>query len=186
MKLVETEIEHITDEDPERPSPPRPERRRVYMSLAVTLTVLIATVITVYVTLPPRHNTIIEAVIAENASSDEELDLTKPTAAEVRAWSVGLFGPGIPWPETGDTIIGARSFTVLRRKVGIVHYQIAGQRVSLAVTRARDAPIRTVRVRDDGRRAIKYRRRKWTFIAVGPEASADAWLSVLDAPKAKK
>ena len=89
MKLVEPEIPHGDEEVLEIPRPPRPERRRVYVSLALTLGVLAATVAAVYLAFPKRDNELLtEALEAHRASPDD---------VEVRE----RLGPGAGEPGTG-------------------------------------------------------------------------------------
>lgn len=187
MKLVESEFEHRTDEDDvERPSPPRPERRRVYVSLMVTMSVLIATVVLVYSLFPKRDNELLDAVIDAHLEP-KSAELSNPGDAELDAWTVGMFGRAVPWPEPGSDIdaevLEARSLEVLRRKIAVVRYRIGDDEVSLAATVARSAPPRTHRRTRDGVYGVSWRHGRWTFVAAGPERTADRWTVQLEAPR---
>jgi hypothetical protein len=183
MKLVESEFEHsIDDDDAERPVPPRPEHRRVYVSLIVTLSVLIATVVLVYAVFPKRDNELLDAAI-EAHLDPREAELTRPSRAELDAWTVGVLGRGVPWPEIDAPVIDAFSFVVVRSKATLVRYRIGGDLVSLAVTLVRAAPPRIHRRTKNGLYAVSWRRERWTFVAVGPIDHADQWTEMLGAPR---
>lgn len=184
MKLVETEFETSADDDDdvERTVPPRPERRRVYVSLIVTLSVLVATVVLIYAIFPKRDNELLDAAI-DNYLDPGETELEHPTRAELDAWTVGVLGRGVPWPEIDAPVIDAHSFVIIRRKAAFVRYKIGGDLVSLAVTLVRSAPPRTHRRRRDGLYAVSWRRKRWTFVAVGPSDTSDHWAEVLGAPR---
>lgn len=185
MKLVESEIEHSADvEDEEHPTPPRPERRRVYTSLFFTLAVLIATVLTIYLVLPKRVGALEEAALELHAVAGE-FDIVEPSQPELEAWSLGLLGPGVPWPKLDGSIDGARGLKVLHRRVASVRYTINNHPVTLLATRAVDAPPRTRRKRRDGIFCVSYRRGHWTLVAAGPADNAPSWLHVLGAPGGK-
>jgi len=183
MKLIDSEFEHQSDDEPSVVARrPRPERRRVYVSLIVTLSVLIATVALIYGIFPKRDNELLDATI-DNHRDPGEPGLTEPTRPELEAWTVGVLGRGVPWPELDAELLAAHSFVVVRRKVALLRMRIGGDVVSLAVTLVRAAPPRTHRRVRDGLYAVSWRRKRWTFVAVGPEASAETWAGALGAPK---
>ena len=176
MKLVETDIPHGDEEVAEVPRPPRPEHRRVYVSLAVTLTVLVATVAAVYLAFPERHNELLTEAL-EAHQQDGPFEIEHPSRAELIAWSVGVIGKKAPWPTQGPGLeaLGTRRLTILRRPAALVRYRIGGEEISLLVIRATDAPPRTHRRTEDGQLAESWRRGPWTFVAVGPARSASSW-----------
>lgn len=183
MKLIETEIEHETDDEegpPPQPAPPRPEHRRVYVSLLLTFSVLVATVVAIYAVFPKRDNELVEEAIAAHRDPGAS-ELTAPSAAELDAWTLGVLGQ-VPWPDVEGDILGARSLTVLQRKVALVRYRIGGDVVSLLAARARDAPPRTHRRREGELYAVSWRRGRFTLVAVGPASSARRWSAALGAP----
>lgn len=182
MKLVETDIPHGDEEVAEVPRPPRPEHRRVYVSLAVTMTVLVATVMAVYFLFPKRDNELLAAAFdAHREGGPYELD--RPSEAELGAWSVGVVGHKVPWPESsGLEVIGTRRLTILKRAAALVHYQVGADEVTLLVLRARDAPPRRYHRTDGSEQAVSWRRGPWTFVVVGPAEHAAAWRRSFGAP----
>ncbi len=186
MKLVEPEfaIAADVDVDAEHPAPPRPEKRRVHLSLVATLFVLAATIVTVYVVFPKRVGAMREAALEIHAEFGE-FDIEAPSQTELEAWSVGLVGVGVPWPSLGGRIVGARGTRVLNRQVAAVRYLLDEQPVTLIAVRAVDAPPRTRRTERDGVFCISYRRGHWTLVAAGPASSSKRWLYMLGAPGGK-
>jgi anti-sigma factor RsiW len=186
MKLVETDI-HGPKDDEETPAPPptppRPEHRRVAVSLLLTVSVLVATAVTVYVLFPERHNLLMTEAIDAHGS-DAAWELERPSDAELRAWSLALVGRGVPLPAAGNEVqvLGARSIQVLHRPTAVVGYQVGGDRITLVVQRAREAVPRRHRRVDEGLMAVSWRKGAFTFVAVGPEASAERWRAVLGVP----
>jgi hypothetical protein len=180
MKLVETELPHGDEEVAEVPRPPRPERRRVYVSLALTLGVLAATVVAVYVAFPARNNELVtEALEAHRLPGPFQLE--QPTPAELKAWTVGVVGGSVPWP--GDLqVIGTWQISILRRPAALVRFSIDGDEVTLMAVRAWDAPPRKYRRHDGDELAVSWRRGPWTLVAVGPAARADRWKASLHVP----
>ncbi len=184
MKLVDAEITKEGEELPHAAvSPPRPARRRVYTSLLVTLTVLFGTVGIIYTLFPNRDNealtTFIEAHLGEG-----ELALDHPSGLEIRAWSLGIFGEPVPWPEVNDNLVpqSASLLTIFKRDMAIVRYRMGGEAVSVAFWRAHDAPPQVHRRTEDGLYAVSWRRKRFTCFAVGPVASKANWAAVLGAP----
>ena len=189
MRLVEREIEHAGDgsEREGSPTPPRPEHRRVYVSLILTTAVLVTTVVTVYLVFPKRAGQLLDTALNAHANgcTPETFELIEPTVAELEAWSKGLVGANVAWPPmTGvdASLIGTCSLTVLHRKVAQLRLTVDSESVSLFATRGRDAPPRTIRrVRGD-LFAVSYRRGRWTWIAVGPAVDRNHWLPLVGAP----
>lgn len=187
MKLVDAEThgpdeEHVLEE--EGPAiPPRPEHRRVSVSLLFTLFVLSATVVTVYVMVPERHNALMTTAI-EAHQGEVDYELTSPTASELRAWGIALLGRDVSWPEAGPgvEIVGAHSTEILNRPAAIVNYRIDGELVSLVVQRPRDAVPRTYRRTVGELWCVSWRRDSFTYTAVGP-AAQERWKDLLGAPR---
>jgi hypothetical protein len=137
MKLVETDSPHGDEEVSEAPRPPRPERRRVYVSLALTLGVLAATVCAVYVAFPKRDNELLtEALEAHRQAGPFQLE--KPSAAGSRpdGRRGGRLGP---WPRDLE-VIGTRQIRILRRPAALLCFSVAGDPVTLMAVRAWDPP----------------------------------------------
>ncbi|HTM21157.1 MAG TPA: hypothetical protein VL172_11630 [Kofleriaceae bacterium] len=187
MKLIEAETTgpgETEAEPPPVPLPPRPRRRRVSVSLLLTLLVLAATVTTVYLIFPERHNALIEAGFRLHRESDPELEIDHPTDAELAAWGVAAVGRDSEWPRQRDGIevIGVRTATVLNRRVAVVHYKVKGDAVTILVQRPRDAVPRTLRRTDGDDKAVLWRRGKQTFVAVGPAATYASWGPAIGVP----
>jgi hypothetical protein len=180
MKLVEPEIPHGDEEVSEEPRPPRPERRRVYVSLAVTLGVLAATVIAVYLAFPARNNELLTEAL-EAHRTPGRFQLEKPSPAELKAWTVGVVGSSVPWPSNLE-VIGTWQIRILRRPAALVRFLVGGDEVTLMAMRAWDAPPRKYRRHDGDDLAVSWRRGPWTLVAVGPAAKADLWKAPLDVP----
>ncbi len=187
MKLVESDTrgpeDEIEIEEDGHPSPPRPEHRRVSVSLIFTLLVLTATVVTIYTVFPERHNALMEAALDAHQETDWKPNLDHPGPAELHAWGLALLGVEVPWPKSGSGIevVGARATSVLNRVAGIVRYRIGDQRVTILVQRPREPVPRTERRHDGDLLCVSWRRGKLSFTAVGPK-DADHWRTVLHAP----
>jgi hypothetical protein len=183
MKLIESELPHGDEEVLEVSRPPRPERRRVYVSLILTSSVLFATVAAIYIAFPKRDNELLTAALEVHAAQ-APMQLEKPTGAELTAWTVGVLGEVIPWPASSDEIevVGTRRMKVLRKPVAIVIYRVGEATVSFMALHAYDAPPRRWRREEDGALAVSWRHGPWTFVAVGPAAGAGEWKSRLGVP----
>ena len=101
MKLVEAEAPGPHDDEDEGEAvvvtPPPPLHRRVSVSLLFTLTVLVGTVVAIYMVFPRRDNVLVTAAIAQHRQPPS-WDLAQPTAAELRAWAIGVVGKEVPLP----------------------------------------------------------------------------------------
>lgn len=180
MKLVETDIPHGDEEVPEVPRPPRPERRRVYVSLGLTLGVLAATVAAVYLAFPKRDNELVTAALEAHRARGP-FQLEKPTPAELKAWTVGVVGSAVPWP-TDLEPIGTWQIRILRRPAALVRFSLGGDEVTLMAVRAWDAPPRKYRRHDGDELAVSWRRGAWTLVAIGPAAEEARWKASLHVP----
>jgi len=183
MKLVDAEVSREEEGAPDGPLPPRPARRRVYTSLLVTLTVLIGTVAIIYTLFPNRNNELLTWAVQAHLSQ-ENPDLTKPSGTEIRAWSQGIFGEMVPWPEVNSELVpqSASVLKVFKRDLALVRYTFHGETVSLSFWRARDAPPRILRRSEDGLSMISWRQKRFTSIAIGPSASKAIWSKYFGAP----
>lgn len=185
MKLVDAEITQESEGAPDIPRPPRPARRRVYTSLLVTLTVLVGTVGVIYGVFPNRNNELLTwAVEAHLDNDDSKGGLISPSGTEIRAWSQGIFGEEVPWPEVDASLVptSASVVRVFKRDLALVRYRLDGQPVSVAFWRARDAPPRVLRRTEDGLHVVSWRRKRFTCIAIGPEESKATWRARFGAP----
>jgi hypothetical protein len=184
MRLVDTDTAGPADDaEAEVVTPPRPERRRVSVSLILTLAVLVGIVVVVYGVFPERHNALMTAAIAAHRA-DVDLELVEPAREELLAWSMALLGRDTPLPELAADvkIVGARAMTVLNRRAAMVRYRIAGDVVTLVVQRPRDTPPRKHRRADGDQLCLSWRSHRFTFIAVGPAQSVGRWARYFGAP----
>jgi len=184
MRLVEADTEGPNADVEDGPrTPPRPERRRVSVSLIFTLFVLASIVITIYTVFPPHHNAVMEAAVTAHREK-QDFELENLTQGELIAWGVAVLGRDVPWPESDAEveILGVRTFKLLRRKGALVRYRIAKDEVSVLVQRARDTPPRKHKRQDGDHLCVSWRKTKWTFTAVGPLAGADRWMRYVGAP----
>jgi hypothetical protein len=183
MKLVDTDIHHREDDD-ERPvaMPPRPEHRRVYTSLLVTFGVLVATVAIVFLVFPKRNNEMLSLVFAAHERPDT-LELTRPTHDELAAWSLGVIGRKVPWPDhPGLEVVGARALRIFRRPAALVRYRAGDDHVSLVALRPREAVRRKHWMQTETLYGRTWRRGKVEFAIVGPLATRDRWRRSFDVP----
>lgn len=179
MHLVEAEaIGPIEGDDP-RVTPPRPPHRRVSVSLLFTLSVLIGTVVTIYVVLPARHDVLATEALQQHREPPETWDLERPSASELRAWAIGVVGRGVPLPSEATTVIGARRIQVLRRAAALIRLEVGGNPVTYLVQHARGIAPDRVERREDDLRATQWRRGKFTAVAVGSDADASSWLAAV-------
>ena len=177
MKLVEAEAEGPVEGEEPVVTPPRPPHRRVSVSFLFTLTVLIGTVVTIYLMFPARHNVLLTEAIAQHRAAEPKWDLEKPTDEVFRPWFAAVAGKDAPLP-TGK-VIAAREIEVLDRRAAVVRLSIGADEVTYLVQRARGiAPKRSERT-DEDLRAFAWRRGKFTCVAVGPAASSTGWIATL-------
>jgi len=179
MKLVESEIpDHPTGSAPK----PNPPRRRVAVSLMLTVSVLTATVVIVYTVFPKRHNEVL-SVAVEHHREPRAAELESPSRGELIAWSVGLHDKPVPFPQIPEGVQVDRAYAlrIFKRPVALVRLVVSGQPVTLMAMQARDVPPRRRRSVDGDLLAQSWREGKWTFIAVGNQSSAKDWQAVVGA-----
>jgi hypothetical protein len=196
MKLVEAESTGPVEGDDALVTPPRPPHRRVSVSLLFTITVLIGTVVMIYGLFPARHNVLLTEAIELHRDTGATWDLAAPNLAELRAWAIGVVGKDVPLPgdgaapnptaaaapAPGPAVIGARRLEILNRAAAVIRLQIGDDEVTYLVQHARGiAPERSERV-EGSLRAVAWRRGPFTVVAVGADARASSWRSVVRAP----
>jgi hypothetical protein len=172
MKLVEADAEGPSGEEP-IVTPPRPEKRRVSISLVFTLSVLIATVVSIYMVFPARNNELITAALAQHAKAPS-WDLTAPSEPELRAWLLGSVGKGAPLP-AGLPVAGAARISVLRRPTAVLRYQHPDGDFTYVLQRVHAASPRAAERTAEGARAVQWREGSWLVVSVG-KAGAEGWL----------
>ena len=174
MNLVEAESVGPVEGDAPLVTPPRPPHRRVSVSLLFTLTVLIGTVVTIYMTFPARNNILVTEAIAQHRVA-QTWDLTNPTAAEIRAWAIGIAGKDVPLPIETTTVTGARRMEILNRDAALMRVKVGADEVTYLIQRARGIAPESTDRKDGDLHAIAWRRGKFTCVAVGPEATLSTW-----------
>jgi len=179
MHLVEPEEVGPIEGDDALVTPPRPPHRRVSVSLLFTLSVLIGTVVAIYLLLPARHNVLVTTAIAQHREGGDGWDLEAPSPAELRAWAIGLVGKNVPLPKDGATVIGARKIEVLHRSAALIRLQIGSDQVTYLVQNARGIAPQHNTQQDGELRGEFWRHGKFSCVAVGPEATAATWLAAL-------
>ncbi len=179
MHLVEAEAVGPIEGDEPAVTPPRPPHRRVSVSLIFTLSVLIGLVVTIYMVLPARHDEIVTEAVRQHRATGTAWDLDAPTAGELRAWAIGLIGKDVPLPPKEHAIIGARRIDVLKRKAALVRLTVAGEPVTYLVQHSRGISPKPVERSEGDLRAVAWRGGKYTFVAVGPQATAASWVNAV-------
>ncbi len=189
MKLVESDRRgpNDSDEDIETTTPPRPEHRRVSVSLLLTASVLIGTVVAIYLVFPERHNALLTRGL-ELHNSPPAFQLEMVSQNELRDWSVKLFegtSHRVPWPELkggGVELLGVANESILARRAALARYRLGDHEMTLVVLRARDAPPRTHQRNEGAISAVSWRKGRWTFVAVGQAEHRKTWGQLVDAP----
>jgi hypothetical protein len=184
MKLIEAESTGPVEGDDALVTPPRPPHRRVSVSLVFTLTVLVGTVVTIYVMFPARHNVLMTEAIAHHAEPGASWDIAAPGGDALRAWMIGSIGKDAPLPgdATGAVIpvIGARQLEILNRTAALIRLRIGDDEVSYLVQRARGIAPEGAERTEGALRAVAWRSGRFTVIAVGPDATAARGRAALD------
>lgn len=184
MKLVEAESTGPVEGDAALVTPPRPPRRRVSVSLLFTLTVLIGTVVTIYVVFPARHNALMTEAIERHHDTNPAWEFSTTNLAELRGWMIGVLrSKDVPLPGGGASappeVIGARRLTIFNREAALIRLRIGDDEVTYLVQHARGiAPDHSER-RDGELRAVTWRKDPFTIVAVGPDATAATWRAAL-------
>jgi hypothetical protein len=173
MKLVETDAEGPSAQEPVV-TPPRPEKRRVSISLMLTISVLVATVVTIYTVFPARDGELIKVALT-SYSAAPTWDLASPSDAELRAWLLAAIGRGAPLP-AGQHALGARSMDILGTPTVVLQYQIDGRDVTYLIQRAQRSRRPSAERIRNGVRAVQWKEGNWLAVGVGPLDSA-SWLA---------
>lgn len=175
MNLVEAEETGPVEGDAPLVTPPRPPHRRVSVSLLFTLTVLIGTVVAIYLRFPARHNQLMTEAMASHAEAEPTWDLVSPSPAELRAWAIGVVGKDPPLPAPAAKVLGARRLTIFSRDAAVIGTEVSGQKVTYFVQRAQGMAPEHAERTDGETRGVSWRTGPYTCIAVGPAASVPAW-----------
>lgn len=173
MKLVEAEAEGPIEGEDAVVTPPRPLHRRVSISLLFTLTVLVGTVVAVYLAFPARHNALLTEAI-EHHHRDHDWALTSPSPDELRAWAIGVVGKGANLPAVPP--IGACDVEVLGRRAALLRVAIGGDQITYMIQHARGIGPAHAERTDGDLLAASWRRGRFSWVVVGPKATSAAWL----------
>ncbi len=174
MNLVEAEATGPIEGDTPLVTPPRPPHRRVSVSLLFTLTVLVGTVVAIYLRFPTRNSVLMSETLQQHREPTAAWDLTRPTTGELRAWATGMLGKDPPLP--ADTVIGVRDLEVLGHRAAVMRFVLEGETLTYLVQYTRViAPDHSERV-DGDLHAIAWRQGPFTCVAVGPEAGSARWI----------
>ncbi len=186
MKLIESDAVSPRDEDPavERPVPPPPVRRRVSVSLLFSLSVLVGTVVAIYLIFPARDNVLVTESVRAHRLGPTEDALREPTFGELAAWSLGSMKRTVPWPQVSGASIGwARSIEVLNHQALAAHYQLPEGEVTVVIERARDAVPRRYTRTEEELLIDSWQSGRWTVVAVGRAEGSDVWRHTLGVPR---
>ena len=181
MKLVEAESIGPVEGEEATVTPPRPPHRRVSVSLLFTLTVLIGTVVAIYMVFPARNDVVLREAFARHAESAPAWDLAAPSGAEARAWTYGVVGKDAPLPrlDAPARVVGVRRIELLDHPAAVLRVELGGAPVTYVVQRSPvGAPTRVERARD-GLHGVGWRGDGFTTAAVGPVGAAAAWQPLL-------
>jgi hypothetical protein len=184
MNLVEAESTGPIEGDAPLVTPPRPLHRRVSVSLLFTLTVLIGTVVLIYVRFPTRNTVLMEEARAAHRETAPGWDLVNPTAGELRAWALGVVGKDPPLPK--DSVTGAKDLEVLGHRAAMMRVVIDGEPITYLVQFTRVIAPEFSDTTDGELHAIAWRQGSFTCAAVGPKASAARWTKTVQAAVATK
>ncbi len=173
MSLVEAEATGPVEGDDPIVTPPPPRHRRVSVSLVFTLSVLIGTVVAIYMVFPARHN-VLAQVALDHHREPPAWDLTAPNPAELRAFLTGAVGKDAPLPNA--PAIGAARIEVLDRHAALIRFKIGDSEVSYVVGRAARISPEHAESHDGDARIVEWPTGAFVCAAVGPDATAATWL----------
>lgn len=173
MNLVEAEEVGPVEGDAPLVTPPRPPHRRVSVSLLFTLTVLVGTVVAIYMAFPNRHNVLLTEAI-DRHRDPPVWELEAPTPAEVRAWILGFAGKEPPLPPT-MVVKGASKIVVHDRDAALMRLTLGEDDVTYLCQRARGMAPKYSDRTDGDLRAYAWRNGPFTCVAVGATATHERW-----------
>lgn len=181
MKLVETDVTHEEDVFSESRTQPRPEHRRVYVSLLLTFSVLATTVGVVYGVFPQREKELIHAVVAFHTAPPSEFALSGVSDTKLSGWVESTMTASVSLPSTSENfkLFGARTVSISRKPVIHVNYRLKGYTVSLFVLRSRGALPREFHEYETEWAIRSWRDGRFTLIGVGPRENQSEWLATL-------
>jgi hypothetical protein len=183
MHLVEAESTGPIEGDDALVTAPQLPHRRVSISLVFTLTILVTTVVAIYLSFPPRNTVLMTVALERHRDSSPAYSITNPNPSELRAWAIGVVGKEPPLPPTSSKIavLGGREVEVLGRRAAVIDLSVEGEPVTYLVQYTRViSPHHSDTVESD-LRAVAWRRGVFTCVAVGRDEVAKSWAAALDA-----
>jgi hypothetical protein len=184
MKLVEAEATGPVEGEEPIVTAPRPLHRRVSVSLLFTLTVLIGTVVTIYLVFDARHNVMLTEALVQHRQnqSPEDFELKAPSADKLGTWGLGMFGERLPMPPASIPIVGARRIEILNRRTAVIRLKIGNDEVTYIVQHAKGIVPEQNERTDGDLRAVQWLSGVFICAAAGPDASSKDWRKALHAP----
>ncbi len=186
MKLIESDAEGPNVEA-SITTPPRPEKRRVSISLLFTLAVLVGTVVTIYTLLPARNQILVTEAFAGHRRDSKTLDLVGPTEGELQAWIIGALGKQAPiYTMVGAVPVAAGVITIHRRNASLVRYRVGAEEFTVLMQHAKGWAPESAE-RDDGDlHASLNHIGLWTVVTVGAKSTMVTWLPTIHVRDAAK
>jgi len=175
MNLVEAEETGPVEGDAPLVTPPRPPHRRVSVSLLFTLTILIGTVVAIYLRFPARHNQLMTEAMAAHEEAEPTWDLVAPTPIELKAWAIGVVGKDPPLPLPATKITGARKVTIFSRDAALIGTEVGGEKVTYFLQRAQGIAPDHAERSDGDTQGVSWKKGAYLCIGVGPAASEKTW-----------
>lgn len=176
MKLIESDAEGPKVEE-STTTAPRPEKRRVSISLLFTLAVLVGTVVAIYTLLPARNQVLVTEALAGHRRDIKTFDVVGPTVGELQAWTTGALGKQAPvFAVLGAVPLAASVITIHRRNASLVRYRVGTEELTVLMHHAKGWSPESAE-RDDGdlHASLKLVGR-WTVVIVGAKATMATWL----------
>jgi hypothetical protein len=183
MKLVEPEAEGPIEGEEPIVTAPRPPHRRVSVSFLFTLTVLVGTVVAIYVIFPARHNLLLTEAMEAHREQDPQWDLVAPPINEMRTWAIGVAGKDVPLPPENAKILSARQTNIHNRRAAIVRFSLGADELTYLVQHGRGIPPKRSERTDGDLHAVSWKSGKFTCVVVGPSATKDTWIPQVSTKK---
>jgi len=179
MKLIESDAEGPIVEE-STTTPPRPEKRRVSISLLFTLAVLVGTVVTIYTLLPARNQILVTEAFAGHRRDRTTFDVVGPTGGELQAWTTGALGKQVPmFAMPGAAPLAAAVITIHRRNASLVRSRVGTEEFTVLMQHAQGWAPESAE-RDDGELHASLKRvGPWTVVTVGLKATMATWLPMV-------
>jgi hypothetical protein len=131
-------------------------------------------------TFPARNNVLMTEAIRFHREPPA-WELTAPSAAEVRAWALGVVGKDAPLGalDSANKIVGVRSVEIFDRRAAIVRLVLGSDEVTYLLQRARGIGPKKSERTDGDLQAVSRRHGAITTVAVGPAATSASWIALV-------